>query len=188
MEIIVRKIGVYITRSLLRNIKIAFSSSLPMLVIYLLALFYLVPKHIGGLSAIMPPVHLAAVFIWAVLRPDDLSFILLALLGMIIDVATALPFGLSALTYTLFLLLIISQRRYIQNEGFATMWGYFALTLLLLQIMLWTICSLFYNQLLPISACLWQWLITALLYPLLHGLLYPLVEKLTRFRYRLLHA
>ncbi len=162
-------------------------SCLPMGITVFLALLYVVPKHVGGLSAVMPLVHLVPVFIWSVMHPRDMRLVFVVAIGLLVDVATSQPLGVSGLVYAMFLFLARSQRKYIHREGFAGMWGYFALLLLVLQVMLWALSSFFHMRGMPLGAALWQWAFSVFLYPLLHALCYPWVERLARMRYRLMH-
>ncbi|MDX2073381.1 MAG: hypothetical protein SFX19_03330 [Alphaproteobacteria bacterium] len=171
-----------------KKIKLWMLSLLPMLAVFLLAFFYVTQKHVAGLSGVMPMLHLAPVFIWGVMHPRDISMLLLAATGIMVDVATALPLGFSALGFCLFFLLVRSQRKYIYREGFAAMWGYFALLLLIWQLSCWAAIVFFYADGAPVSTPLIQWLFTVLLYPLLHLIFYPLVERIGNARYHLLHA
>jgi rod shape-determining protein MreD len=172
----------------MKRLKLAFLSALPSAIALLLAIVYIVPKHIAGLSGVMPMLHLAPVFIWGVMYPRDTSFLFVALLGLLADVATGLPLGLSGLSYFLFLTLVRTQRKYIYREGFAAMWAYFALLLLGMQLASWGMANFSYGSNAPIGNALLQWLFTCLSYPLLHFILYPLVERMAHVRYRLNHA
>lgn len=163
-------------------------AALPMLITFLLAFLYIMPKHINGLSGVMPLLHLVPVFIWGVMHPRDISLWLLAMIGLMVDIATSLPLGFSALGYCAFFLLIRTQRKYIYREGFAAMWGYCTLFLFTLQIAGWAGYMMLSGHAVPMQNVLLQWLFTALLYPLLHYILYPWVEKISNARYRLLHA
>lgn len=154
----------------------------------LLALVFVVPKHVEGISGVMPLVHLVPVFIWTVLHPRDMRLVFVALVGLLVDVATALPLGLSALSYALFVMMVRSQRKYIYREGFIAMWGYFSMLLLALQLVSWGFASSYYAIRLPMGSALWQWVLTVALYPLLHVLCIPLVESMARIHYRLQHS
>lgn len=171
----------------MKKLKLWLLSILPMLAVSLLVLLYIVPKHIAGLSGVMPLVQLVPVFIWGVMHPRDISFLGLVVLGLVVDVATALPLGFSALATIAFFLLVRTQRKYIYREGFVAMWGYFALLLMLFQLACWAGYGYFYGVA-PLGSALLQWVFTVLLYPLLHYILYPWVEKIGHARYRLLHA
>lgn len=171
-----------------KKIKLFLLSGAPPMMVFALAIFYILPKHISGLSGVMPLLHLVPVFIWGVMHPRDISLLFLAVLGLVVDVATSLPLGFSALSYCAFFLLVRTQRKYIYREGFATMWGYFALLLLVLQIADWAGYAYFYGHTAALGTVLLQWVFTVLLYPLMHTILYPWVEKISHARYQLLHA
>jgi len=171
-----------------KKIKLWLIASIPMLVVLALSLVYMAPKHVSGLSAVMPLVQLIPVFIWGVMHPRDIPLYLLALVGLVVDVATGLPLGASALGYCLFYILIITQRKYIYREGFTSMWVYFALLLFEMQAMVWAVVSFVQKEQAPVSGALMQWVFTVLCYPLFHFILYPWVEKLINARYRLIHA
>jgi rod shape-determining protein MreD len=171
-----------------KKLKLRLISAFPMAMAFGLLLLYVIPKHIGELSGVMPLLHMVPVFIWGVMHPRDISLPVLALFGLMVDVATSLPLGVSALGYCLFFLLVRSQRKYIYREGFAPMWGYFSLLLLAMQLACWAMVSFVQATLMPLGDALLQWLFTLLFYPLLHFMLYRWVEKMSHARYRLLHA
>ena len=122
------------------------------------------------------------------MHPRDISLWALAGIGLLIDVATGLPLAISALSYCLFFLLTRSQRKYIYKEGFAAMWGYFALLLLAMQCISWGLYSFYLSAFAPIGSALLQWFFTVMLYPLLHRIFYPWIEKIGNARYQLLHG
>lgn len=163
-------------------------ASVPVAISFIFTLIYIMPKPIGGISAIMPLLHLAPIFIWGVMHARDMPFIAVAAIGLLVDVATALPLGTSAISYFLFLVLVRSQRKYIYREGFAAMWGYFAMLLLVMQLASWALYSFYQANAAALGNAALQWLLTVMLYPLIHYLCFPLVEKLSAARYRLLHA
>lgn len=171
-----------------KKIKLMALGSVPMCVVAGLLLFYITPKHISGLSGVMPMLQLVPVFIWGVMHPRDISLFLLAMLGLVVDVATGLPLGVSALSYFLFFILIVTQRKYIYREGFASMWAYFALLLFEMQLASWGMVSFVHGAAAPMGNPFLQWAFTVLCYPILHFIFYPWVEKLINARYRLLHA
>lgn len=171
-----------------KKIKLWLIGCLPMCGVFLLALFYMVPKHVGNLSSVMPVLQLIPVFIWGVMHPRDISFLFLALVGILVDVATSLPLGVTPLSYLVFFILVRTQRKYIYREGFATMWGYFALMLLIMQAASWGMVSFYHGHSAPLMNALLQWLFTVLAYPPLHWLFYPWVDRIGHARYRLLHA
>lgn len=161
---------------------------IPMGISTLLAVTYVVPKHVGGLSGVMPLVHLIPIFMWGVMSSRDISMIFLVALGLIVDVVTSLPLGLSSLCYGGFFLLTRSQNKYIYKEGFAAMWGYFSLFTLAMQLLGWALYSLYYQLLAPMENAIFQWFFTILIYPFFHALLLPVIEKMSQARYRLSHA
>lgn len=171
-----------------RRIKLLLLACVPMAVVAVLALAYAVPKHVGGLSGVMPLLYLVPVFIWGVMHPRDISFLALALIGLILDTAGGLPLGFSALLSLVFFVMVRSQRKYIYREGFAAMWGYFALMLMIMQAAGWAGYSYYYEQAAPVGNAFLQWLLSVLCYPPLHVVLYPWVERIGQARYRLLHA
>jgi rod shape-determining protein MreD len=171
-----------------KKITLAVLASLPMLLVTLLVLLFITPKHVAGLSGVMPLVQLVPVFIWGVMHPRDISLWMLSCLGLVVDVATGLPLGISAISYFLFFILIVTQRKYIYREGFTSMWVYFALLLLGMQAAAWGLVSFTSREVMPMGNAVMQWLFTVMCYPLLHFFLYPWVEKLSNARYRLLHA
>lgn len=165
-----------------------FLAALPSILAGLLFLLYAAPKQVSGLSAVMPLLHFAPIYLWSVLHARHMPLLWVAMLGLLADMATSLPLGLSALLYCTTVIFIRTQRKYILKEGFSGLWGYFALATLMLQFQYWLSYSFMIGQYAPPGDVIMQWLLTCLLYPPIHYLFYPLVEKIAQIRYRLLHA
>lgn len=136
----------------------------------------------------MPLLHFVPIYLWSVLHARHMPLGYVALLGVFADMAIGLPLGLSALLYCTTVIFIRTQRKYIIKEAFPGLWGYFSLGVLLLQFQYWVIYSFMIGTAAPIGDGIMQWILTTLFYPPLHYLLYPLVEKISHIRYRLLHA
>lgn len=170
------------------KLQLFFLAASPALFTVLLAVLYITPKPISGFSAVMPLLHLTPIYLWSVLHARHMPLWFVVLLGIVIDTASGQLMGSSSFTYCLFIILVRSQRKYILKEGFFGLWGYFGLSMLLLQLANWQLIWLNDGSAPPMDHAAWQWAFSVMVYPLLHGALYPLVDKIADKRYRLLHS
>lgn len=117
----------------------------------------------------LPLPALIAIFYWGLYRPAVLSFSFTFLLGLLQDLLTGLPFGLSALLYLGVRGLVVSSRRYVPHDTFWLAWAIFSLIAFLYAIALWIMLALWFAEPAPFRIVLLQALATIAFYPLLHG-------------------
>ncbi len=140
----------------------------PAVITCLMFILCVIPKHIWGISYIMPLLPLIPIFYWGKMQTAEIPYWFAFLIGLLMDVVSGIPLGLSALLYVLFLITIHTQSKYIHKEGFIIIWAYFTMLLALISVLQLLIISFSGNQLHAIPAALIQWLITILFYPIFH--------------------
>src|SRR4051812_36744897 len=126
-----------------RRLELFFLSSLPAVITSLLAILFLVAKHLGGLNHFMPVLPLIPIFYWGMMQARDMPYIFVFAVGLVMDAVTGLPLGLSSLLFVFFLGMLHAQRKYIHKEGFVIKWGYFAALLAVTGSLNWIILSLY---------------------------------------------
>lgn len=171
-----------------KRFELFFLSSLPMLITALLAVFFLIAKHIGGLNHFMPILPLIPVFYWGMAHARDMPFWFVFLLGLVLDAVMGLPLGLSSLLYIFFLVLLHAQRKYFHKEGFMIKWGYFAALLGAVCAFNWLILTLFNARAEAFFPGFLQWFFTVCCYPFMHKGFDELYEYIGSRRWQILHG
>ncbi len=119
-------------------------------------------------SLVFPLFPVMAIYYWCLYWPALFPQWLVFLTGLLQDLLTGLPLGISALVFLLFRWLVMSQRRTLVKEPFAVIWGGFTVAAALQGIMIWIVLSLYYAALMPWQEGAVQVAMTALLYPCFH--------------------
>ncbi len=170
-----------------RNFKLAALNALPSLLVFLLVIFCLMPKH-AGIGHFMPVLWLIPVFFWGTFETREIPLWVGFASGLMMDAVSSPVLGLSALLTLAFMLTLHAQRKYIHKEGFLIRWGYFAIFFAAYLIIQWLVLSLWMKQVLPISSAFFQWVLTLCVYPLLHRAFELLSEYISQRRWQITHG
>jgi rod shape-determining protein MreD len=144
---------------------------MPMLTVVLCVVASVVPAHLPVFTAVTPSFALMAIYYWTVYRPELLPFVAVFATGLLLDMLTGAPLGISSLVLLLAYGLVLSQREHLLMRRFTVVWlGFLALaaTAAVLQ---WIVVSLFYGMLLDVRAFLFQGVLTVAVYPVVSYLL-----------------
>lgn len=160
----------------------------PAIITFLLFILCAIPKYIWGINYIMPVLPLIPVFYWGRLQAGEMPYWFVFLCGLLMDVVSGLPLGLSALLYLLLLVILHNQSKYIHKESFVITWGYFILLLGIVSVFEWIIMSFSGNQLHAIPAAVIRWLITISLYPVLHKMFDGISEHIKQRKWIISHG
>lgn len=172
-----------------KRLELVFWSFLPLAITCALVVFYVAPKHSAGLAHVMPQLYMIPIFYWGLLSLRGMPYLGVFLIGLMVDVLTGLPLGLTALLNLFFLLLVHTQRKYIIKEGFIGQWMYFSVLLLAIMGLNWVLLWLLQGWLFMFSmAALIQWLLTVCCYPIFHHIFDRLQGSVDRRRWRVLHG
>lgn len=171
-----------------QRLELIFWAVMPALLTIFLTIAFLIPKHIAGLSYVMPLLPLMPVFYWGMMHAREMPYWFVFMLGLLMDPAQGTPLGLSSLLYMAFLALLHAQRRYIYKEGFMIKWGYFSMLLGIVGVLGWLLLSFFHSQAQPIQPALVQWVITSACYPVLHRGFDSIYEFVSQRRWRILRG
>jgi len=141
---------------------------LPYLFSMVLVLLSSLPVGITGLEAFRPMVVVMLIFDTTIYRPYFLGYWFLFFLGMLLDVATGQPLGLSSLILIVLRALLLSVRGKYVRVSFHIVWVQFILWLTLVSTGEWIILSMYYERLLPLGFAFMQFLMSILAYPIFH--------------------
>ncbi|MBI1206325.1 MAG: rod shape-determining protein MreD [Azospirillum sp.] len=159
------------TVSVWQRVDLAGRSLAPAAVTVMLVLVSMVPLPIPGLDRVSPALALMSVYYWAIHRPDLLRPSVAFAIGLLNDLLSGDPLGLSALVLVLVLLVVISQRGFFLANSFLLLWWGFTLIVLGAAVVRWTVISLLLGDVVPADAPLFQALLTLALFPVVAWLL-----------------
>jgi len=144
---------------------------MPMLTVVLCVIASVVPAHLPVFTAVMPFFALMAIYHWTVYRPDLLPFVAVFAAGLLLDMLTGAPVGISSLVLLLAYGLVLSQRDHLLMRGFTVVWLGFLVIAAAAAVLQWIVVSLFYGMLLDVKAFLFQGVLTVAVYPVVSFLL-----------------
>ncbi|MDX1974751.1 MAG: hypothetical protein SFT92_03650 [Rickettsiales bacterium] len=170
-----------------KRIEMWLLAALPGLITLLLLALYVMPKHITGLSGVMPLLPLLPIYHWG-MQQRDMPYWFVFIVGLVLDALAGHWMGFMALSLLMFLVVVRTQRKYIHKEGFVIKWGYFALLLFGMLFLHWLVTSIAHDRVEHILPPLVQWLLTVMLYPPLYTLFDRLQEYSGRKRWRYIHG
>jgi len=139
--------------------------STPMAITAVLAVLSVVTIGIPGYSAVVPGFTAMATFYWAVFRPDLQPASALFLIGVLQDILTGTPLGLTAVSLLLLHALALSQRRALVTKPFLLTWVGFMVILLPVAVLAWVMMSALQFRLIGPEPAVFQYLVTVLGFP-----------------------
>ena len=125
----------------------------------------MLPVRIPDYASVAPILAAISLYHWAVYRPHLLPFVAVFLLGVAQDMLSGAPVGLFALVFLTFYGAVVLQRRFLAGKSFPVYWLGFAIVWFLATLELWVLASAFHVTLLDMKAFLFQYLVTAGLFP-----------------------
>ena len=144
---------------------------MPMLTTMLCVIASVVPAHLPAFTAVAPAFALMAIYHWTLYRPDLLPFMAVFAVGLLLDMLTAAPLGVSSLVLLLAYSLVLSQREHLLMRPFTIVWVGFLVLAVAVSALQWLVVSLFYGMLLDVRAFLFQGVLTVATYPVMSYLL-----------------
>lgn len=138
---------------------------LPFGITVLMMLVAMSPVQLPGWSTVAPPLTLVCVFYWAIHRPDLLRPLAVFLVGVLQDLLSGAPVGMSALLFMLTYWVVLTQRRFFLGHSFAMLWFGFAMVAVGAGLLQWVAYALIHTVLLDPRPGLYQGLISIALFP-----------------------
>ncbi|MBW4021961.1 MAG: rod shape-determining protein MreD [Proteobacteria bacterium] len=125
------------------------------------------PLGLPGQAQFLPAFTLAAVFFWTLFRPASVPPPLVFVIGLLADILGQMPLGSSVLVLLLTQLLVIRSRRFLPQKGFLFVWLVFVAVAAVAAALQWALACLMNWTIYPPVAGLFQFLLSAGLYPML---------------------
>ncbi len=155
--------------TLWRQLDSASRTAFPFACTVLLLLALAAPLRLPGQAQLQPAAVLACVFFWSLFRPASMSPPVVFVIGILADLLGLTPLGISVL-----ILLIVHglavRWRVLAGQGFLLVWLTFVIVAAGAALLDWGLTSLLLFRVLPPRAALFQFGLTAGLYPLLAAL------------------
>lgn len=139
---------------------------LPFGLTLILVLLNAMPSRLPGYAAIAPMLPLIGIYYWSIHRPDLMSAILAFVVGVVTDILSGVPLGVTAFLFLLVHGLTSSQRKFFLGKPFMLAWWGFAFVAGVVAGLQWALVSLIFNRMLDPHAVVFEWLLTVFCYPL----------------------
>ena len=139
----------------------------PVTITALLLLGLSVPLGLPGQPQLQAAVALACVFFWSVFRPDSMPPVAAFLLGLLTDLLSLSPLGLTVLVLLIVHGVALRTRRFVAAQGFLVVWLVFVAVAAGASAIEWALTSVLTFRLLPPGPALLQFGVSAGFYPLL---------------------
>ncbi len=140
---------------------------LPFGVSLLLVLLTAAPTHLPAFSGIAPVLGLVSVFYWSIYRPDLLPPYAAFLLGLLSDIVSGLPIGVSAFVLLLVQGVTASQRRFFITRTFLVAWWGFGMVSAAAFGVSWLLLGVLFDRVVDNQALMFEFLMTLAVYPVL---------------------
>ena len=146
-------------------LEVKFRQYSPKILTLLILLFSVAPTYLPGYSTVRPYLTLIPVFYWAVYRPYDFSVISAYLTGLFLDFLDGTPLGINTLVFSLFYLVLQTQKRYLIGKSFVLVWFGFAVLSFGAYFLKWLFVSINYAAFTPITTAFISYILLILCYP-----------------------
>ncbi len=155
------------TAEALRRIEKGLRGLTPVALTLALMLMVALPLPLPGFAQVTPAITLIAVYHWSIYRPDLLPLGATFALGLIQDVLTGAPLGLTSLVLLLLRTIVVSQRRFFHGKTFMVEWWGFMLVAPGATVASWMLVSLYFGTVVNPRSSGVQLVLTVALYPVL---------------------
>ena len=153
--------------SLWRMLDSTARQTFPVTVTAILLLGLSAPLGLPGQPQLQAAVALACVFFWSVFRPDSMPPVAAFLLGLLTDLLSLSPPGLTVLVLLIVHGVALRTRRFVAAQGFLVVWLVFVAVAAGASAIEWALTSVLVFRLLPPGPALLQFGVSAGFYPLL---------------------
>ncbi|HEY0527167.1 MAG TPA: rod shape-determining protein MreD [Stellaceae bacterium] len=113
----------------------------PASITLLLAVASVLPVRVPGYASVTPLFPLMSVYHWIIYRPELMPPLALFLLGLVLDLLSGAPLGVSSLLFLIARSVVIRQRRFFANRPFPFVWMGLMLLAVVAVAFLWAVGS-----------------------------------------------
>ena len=137
----------------------------PLALTVALMLIGMAPLHLPSYAAVAPSLPLMALYYWVIHRPDLLRPSMAFGLGLLQDLLSGTPLGMTPMIYILLYWVVLTQRRFFLGTSFAMLWFGFALIAFGAAFVGWFAYSILNLTILSPEPPLFQAIMTVTLFP-----------------------
>ena len=146
-------------------------SFLPLVSGVALVLVTSTPLYFGHVGDVAPRLGVTAVIFWTVYRPDLFGYGSAFFLGIVADLMTGLPLGITALILVMVRHGVLTRRRYFLRKSFHIVWAEYALVVIAATVIDWMLAALYLWTNSGLLVHVFQVLLTVALFPGVYWLL-----------------
>ncbi len=168
------------TRSLRLRLAAAARTVIPAGLAFLFVLAGCIPLTAIDIQVIKPLLPFAAVYYWALYRPDLLPAPVTFMVGLLVDILSGAPLGVHAATFCLVHGGLRRQRRFLVGKSFLINWSGFALVAAGAFAFIWLLTSILHGAPLAAEGLVLQAGTTVAAFPLAFWLLLRCHRALVR--------
>jgi rod shape-determining protein MreD len=139
----------------------------PFLLSLALVVLSVVPMPLPGFAPVVPTFAMMSIYHWAIYRPNLMPLSAVFVIGVLYDLLTGAPAGLSAVVFLTVYGVALTQRRFIAGKSFLIYWFGFAIVALGAAVEGWLLVSLWDLTLLDFRAVWFQYLVSIGVFPLI---------------------
>ena len=145
---------------------------LPYAFLGLLFLLNIVAMPVPVVGGVEVPFLLMAIYYWAMYRPALIPAWLLFCAGIIIDLLSAVPFGLNAVIYVVMGWIISRKRRFLMAQSFGNIWLIFGISVFVMMSARWLLFLVSSMPFVSFQSVIYSVLSAMLLFPIMSALLH----------------
>lgn len=151
---------------------------LPVLSAFILMLFVYLPFHIPLVESFIPHLTLIAIYYWSVFRPDLMPVWAVFVIGVLQDVISGGPLGMTALLLIFVRQLVTLQGRKFLERDFLFNWLIFSFIAAAFGVSAWILASFYLGTSSLFFSILGQTFLTIAIFPLLYWILGGIRKRL----------
>ncbi len=148
-----------------QRLDVTVRSLFPFLITLMLVLAMALPLPAPSISHIMPLLPMIAIYYWIVHKPDLFPIWAVFVIGLIQDLLSGGPIGVSCIAYLWIYALVNGFRRRFASASFARVWHLFMLIAASAFVVIWLLNCLSLLTLVDPRPLLFQFLLTVAVYP-----------------------
>ncbi|MBO6825835.1 MAG: rod shape-determining protein MreD [Sneathiella sp.] len=133
----------------------------------MLVFISVIPFRLPGFDMVTPSLLSISVFYWSLHRPYLMPPVVVFVLGVIQDIISGAPFGLSSFIMLIIYVIAVSQRQVFVGKAFIQMWWGFMLVAIGMSILTWVVMCFYSLSFIPFIPVMVQSGLTILFFPLL---------------------
>ncbi len=141
--------------------------SIPFWLSLVLVFISVIPFRLPGFDMVTPSLLSISVFYWSLHRPYLMPPVVVFVLGVIQDIISGAPFGLSSFIMLIIYVIAVSQRQVFVGKAFIQMWWGFMLVAIGMSILTWVVMCFYSLSFIPFIPVMVQSGLTILFFPLL---------------------